>query len=242
MLKVDHIAVSYGEFEALSDVSFEVNAGEIVALLGVNGVGKTTTLRAISGIVPVRSGAIYFDGQPIHKLPAEQIVELGIVHVPEGRGLFTTLTVRENLELGAYTARARRQASETLERVFALFPVLKQRQSQLAGSLSGGEQQMCAIGRGLMAQPRLLMIDEMSLGLAPLLVQRMFEAVAEISRTGVSVLLVEQHVRHALRIANRACVLEKGRSVTFGPAQEVAQQIHFQSVYLGATAGGGARA
>lgn len=237
MLKVEHIAVSYGEFEALTDVSFEVNEGEMVALLGVNGAGKTTTLRAISGMIPVRSGSITYEGRPIHHLHAEDIVELGIVHVPEGRGLFGTLTVRENLELGAYTARARRQAAETMDAVFQLFPVLRERQSQLAGSLSGGEQQMCAIGRGLMARPRLLMIDEMSLGLAPLLVQKMFDAVAQIARTGVSVLLVEQHIRHALRIADRACVLEKGRTVTFGPARELADHIHFQSVYLGAAAG-----
>ncbi|MBO8140776.1 MAG: ABC transporter ATP-binding protein [Firmicutes bacterium] len=239
MLKVEHIAVSYGEFEALTDVSFEVNEGELVTLLGVNGAGKTTTLRAISGIVPARSGTITYDGRPIHKLEAEDIVELGIVHVPEGRGLFGTLTVRENLELGAYTARARRRASESMEMVFQLFPVLKQRQSQLAGSLSGGEQQMCAIGRGLMARPRLLMIDEMSLGLAPVLVQKMFEAVGQIVRAGVSVLLVEQHIRHSIRIADRACVLEKGRTVKFGPARELADQIHFQSLYLGAAAGGG---
>lgn len=241
MLKVEHIAVSYGEFEALTDVSFEVNEGEMVALLGVNGAGKTTTLRAISGMIPVRSGSITYEGRPIHHLHAEDIVELGIVHVPEGRGLFGTLTVRENLELGAYTARARRQAAETMDAVFQLFPVLRERQSQLAGSLSGGEQQMCAIGRGLMARPRLLMIDEMSLGLAPLLVQKMFDAVAQIARTGVSVLLVEQHIRHALRIADRACVLEKGRTVTFGPARELADHIHFQSVYLGAAAGKGER-
>ena len=233
MLKVEHLSVSYGDVQALRDVSVEVEEGKIVALLGPNAAGKSTTLRAISGVAKVRSGTITLDGEPIHRAPSYRIVEHGIIHVPEGRGLFSTLTVQENLELGAYTAKARKSTRETLEHVFRLFPRLQERQRQIAGSLSGGEQQMCAIARGLMAKPRILMIDEMSLGLAPVLVQAMFETVLEISGSGYTVLLVEQQIHRALQIAHSAFILENGRTVLSGIASELARHEHVKRVYLG---------
>jgi branched-chain amino acid transport system ATP-binding protein len=233
VLKVEHLSVSYGDVQALRDVSVEVEEGKIVALLGPNAAGKSTTLRAISGVAKVRSGTITLDGEPIHRAPSYRIVEHGIIHVPEGRGLFSTLTVQENLELGAYTAKARKSTRETLEHVFRLFPRLQERQRQIAGSLSGGEQQMCAIARGLMAKPRILMIDEMSLGLAPVLVQAMFETVLEISGSGYTVLLVEQQIHRALQIAHSAFILENGRTVLSGIASELARHEHVKRVYLG---------
>lgn len=233
MLEVENISVFYGEAQALSDVTFEVSEGSVAALLGPNGAGKTTTLRAISSLVPLRSGSIAFEGKPIHNLTAPQIVDLGIAHVPEGRNLFGTLSVRENLELGAYTSRARSLLEESLEQVFSFFPVLKDRQRQLAGSLSGGEQQMCAIGRGLMARPKLIMIDEMSLGLAPLVVQQMFENTRQIAESGITMLLVEQHVNRALELADYAYVLEEGRIALSGSAEEMAGHEHVKELYLG---------
>lgn len=233
MLRVERIRVFYGDVQALWDVSLAVAAGEIVALVGANAAGKSTTLRAISGLVRVRSGQILLDDEPIHFLPPHRIVEKGIVHVPEGRRLFTTLTVRENLEMGAFTPRARRRVKQRLAEVLELFPELADRLGQLAGSLSGGQQQMCALARGLMAVPRLLIIDEMSLGLAPLLVRRMFEAVRRIAETGVTILLVEQNIHHALTLAHRAYVLENGRIVMEGPARELASHEHLKRAYLG---------
>jgi len=233
VLKVEHLSVSYGDVQALRDVSVEVEEGKIVALLGPNAAGKSTTLRAISGVAKVRSGTITLDGEPIHRAPSYRIVEHGIIHVPEGRGLFSTLTVQENLELGAYTPKARKSTRETLEHVFRLFPRLQERQRQIAGSLSGGEQQMCAIARGLMAKPRILMIDEMSLGLAPVLVQAMFEVVLEISGSGYTVLLVEQQIHRALQIAHSAFILENGKTVLSGIASELARHEHVKKVYLG---------
>ncbi len=233
MLSVEHLSVSYGDVQALKDVSLEVAEGKIVALLGPNAAGKSTTLRAISGVAKVRSGTITLDGEPIHRAPSYRIVEHGIIHVPEGRGLFSTLTVQENLELGAYTSKARKSIRETLRHVFGLFPRLQERQHQIAGSLSGGEQQMCAIARGLMARPRILMIDEMSLGLAPVLVQAMFEIVLEISGSGYTVLLVEQQIHRALQIAHSAFILENGRTVLSGIASELARHEHVKRVYLG---------
>jgi branched-chain amino acid transport system ATP-binding protein len=205
----------------------------VVALLGPNGAGKTTTLRAISGLVPVRSGRITLDGKEIHSLSPPEVVDSGVAHVPEGRKLFGSLSVRENLELGAYTPRARSSLGQSLERGFGFFPELKGRQAQLAGSLSGGEQQMCAIGRGLMAQPRLIMIDEMSLGLAPLIVQKMFDNVREIAESGITVLLVEQHINRALELADHAYVLEEGSIALSGPADEMAGNEHVRKLYLG---------
>jgi branched-chain amino acid transport system ATP-binding protein len=233
VLEIENIDVFYGDLQALKGESLEVPEGNVVALLGPNGAGKTTTLRAISGLVPVRSGRITLDGKEIHSLSPPEVVDSGVAHVPEGRKLFGALSVRENLELGAYTPRARSSLSESLERVFALFPELKGRQGQLAGSLSGGEQQMCAIGRGLMAKPRLIMIDEMSLGLAPLIVQKMFDNVREIAESGVTVLLVEQHINRALELADRAYVLEEGSIALSGPADEMAENEHVRKLYLG---------
>lgn len=239
MLEVEHIGVAYGEVQAVWDASLRVEAGQVVALLGANGAGKSTTLRAISGVVRTVSGRILFEGEPVHHLPADRIVDRGIIHVPEGRGIFSTLTVRENLELGAYIPRARRHMRESLEQVYHLFPVLKEREKQLAGSLSGGEQQMCAIGRGLMARPVLLMIDEMSLGLAPLLVVKMFETVRQITASGVSCLLVEQHVRHALEISDYVFVMEKGRTALEGRADQLLDDPRFHELYLGTQAAAG---
>jgi branched-chain amino acid transport system ATP-binding protein len=233
VLEIENIDVFYGEVQALKGVSLEVPEGSVVALLGPNGAGKTTTLRAISGLVPVRSGRITLDGKEIHSLSSPDVVDSGIAHVPEGRKLFGSLSVRENLELGAYTPRARSSLGESLERVFGFFPELKGRQGQLAGSLSGGEQQMCAIGRGLMARPRLIMIDEMSLGLAPLIVQKMFDNVREIAQAGITVLLVEQHINRALELADHAYVLEEGSIALSGPAEEMAGNEHVRKLYLG---------
>ncbi len=233
MLKVEHIAVYYGDIQALKDVSLEVLEGKIVGLLGPNAAGKSTTLRAISGMAKIRSGRITLDGESIHRSPCYRIVENGIIHVPEGRGLFSTLTVQENLELGAYTPKARRSVRETLQHVFNLFPRLQERQRQMAGSLSGGEQQMCAIARGLMAKPRILMIDEMSLGLAPILVQAMFEIVREIAGSGYTVLLVEQQIHRALHLAHSAFILENGKTVLSGKTSELISHEHVKKVYLG---------
>ena len=233
MLKVEKIAVLYRDVQALREVSLDVPEGKIVALLGPNAAGKSTTLRAISGVVKVRSGRITLDEKSIHNLPAYQIVEKRIIHVPEGRGLFSTLTVQENLELGAYTSQARRFSHESLKRVFTLFPKLEERRLQVAGSLSGGEQQMCALARGLMAKPRLLMIDEMSLGLAPMLVQIMFDTVRKIAESGFTVLLVEQQIHRALQLAHSAFILENGRTVLSGETGDLIRHEHVKKVYLG---------
>lgn len=233
MLEVRHIAVHYGDVQAVKDVSLQVEEGNIAVLLGPNAAGKSTTLRAISGILRVRSGEIALDGEPIHNRPAHEIVERGVVHVPEGRGLFGSLTVLENLELGAYASKARRTKKDNLARVFTLFPRLAERRSLPAGSLSGGEQQMCAIARGLMACPRILMIDEMSLGLAPLLVRSMFQTVQEIAKTGITVLLVEQAVHRSLQVAKHGFILENGRTVLSGRTDELSRHEHVKKVYLG---------
>jgi branched-chain amino acid transport system ATP-binding protein len=233
VLKVESIAVFYGDVQALRDVWLEVPERKVVALLGPNAAGKSTTLKAISNVIRVRAGRITFQGKRIDGLPASQAVEMGIIHVPEGRGLFSTLTVRENLELGAYSARARSRLQESVEQVFGRFPVLKERQRQLGGSLSGGEQQMCAIARGLMACPHLLMIDEMSLGLAPRLVQQMFDIVRQISGVGITVLLVEQQIKRALQAAHSAYILENGTTVLSGPTNDLMGHEHVKRVYLG---------
>lgn len=233
MLEVRHISVHYGDVQAVKDVSLRVEEGSIAVLLGPNAAGKSTTLRAISGILTVRSGEVVLDGNRIHNRPPDDIVERGVIHVPEGRGLFSSLTVSDNLDLGAYTARARGEKKRSLAKVFALFPRLEERRNQLAASLSGGEQQMCAIARGLMACPRLLMIDEMSLGLAPLLVRAMFDTVSEIARTGITVLLVEQAVHRSLQVARSAFILENGRTVLSGTTDELARHEHVKKVYLG---------
>ncbi len=233
MLTLEGVDAFYGDLRALHDVSLEVRAGELVALVGANAAGKTTTLRVISGTLGARGGRVVFDGQDLAAVPAHSRVARGIVQVPEGRRLFPFMTVRENLLLGAHAPSARAAQDRSLEYVLRLFPVLEERAAQLAGSLSGGEQQMCAIGRALMARPRLLMLDEPTLGIAPVLVQRIFETVAAINRDGVTVLLVEQNVRRALALANRAVVLENGRVVLAGPARELLADERLKKAYLG---------
>ena len=233
LLRVDGIEVGYGDLTAVGDVSLEVREGEAVALIGANGAGKTTTLRAISGLLPLRRGRIEFEGQRLDGLTSAQIVARGIAHVPEGRQLFPTMTVLENLELGARTRAARARRDETLGRVFDLFPRLRERRGQLAGTLSGGEQQMCAIGRGLMACPRLLMLDEPSLGLAPVMVKAIFEDLGRINVQGLTILVVEQNVLRSLQLARRGYVLENGRVTRSGTGPELLASGHIKQAYLG---------
>jgi branched-chain amino acid transport system ATP-binding protein len=230
LLRLDSIEVGYRDLVAVRDVSLEVRAGEVVSLIGSNGAGKTTTLRAITGLLPLRRGRIDFDGDRIDGRASAQVVARGIAHVPEGRQLFPTMTVRENLELGA---RDRRTRAQVLEHVFALFPRLRERERQLAGTLSGGEQQMCAIGRGLMARPRLLLLDEPSLGLAPVMVKLIFENLRAINADGTAMLLVEQNVPRALALSHRGYVIENGRIVLDGPRDSLQQSPHIKRAYLG---------
>ena len=233
LLEVAELRSAYGGVVALWDVSFEVHAGQVVTLLGSNGAGKTTTLRTISGLLTAQSGSIRFDGQPIGHARSDQIVELGIVHVPEGRQLWARMSVQENLELGAYLPKPKAKRVESLERVFTLFPRLKERRQQMAGTLSGGERQMCALARGLMGLPKLLMLDEPSLGLAPQLVTEVFDSLRMLRQEGMTVLLVEQNVHQALELADNAYVLETGRVVLSGPSQELLADPRVQSAYLG---------
>jgi len=233
VLEVTDLHVAYGDVQALWGVSFRVGAGAIVTLLGSNGAGKTTTLRTVSGILRPRAGSIRLEGTELTRLPPHGIVALGVGHIPEGRRLWPGMTVLENLELGAYPAGARARRAESLEWVFHLFPRLSERRRQLAGTLSGGEQQMLAIGRALMVRPRLLMLDEPSLGLAPLLVAELFRTLQSINREGVTILLVEQNVHQALAIAHEAYVLETGRVVAAGPARELLHDPNIKGAYLG---------
>jgi len=233
MLKLDNINAAYGDLQALWDVSFQVNEGELVALVGPNGAGKTTTLRIISGLLRPISGHIEFDGRPLERHAAHKIVELGISQVLEGGKVFTTMSVQENLELGAFIGRARQVKDETLKRVYKIFPRLEERKTQRAGTLSGGERQMLAIGRALMSKPRLLLLDEPSFGLAPILVEQMFEMIKEINQQGVTVLLVEQNVRAALELTHRAYVLENGRIVGQGTGSDLLSFESIRSAYLG---------
>ena len=233
MLKLEGIDAFYGDLQALDGVSLEVKDGEIMALVGANAAGKSTTLRVISGLVNPRAGRVLLNGDDLTSVAAHRRVDRGIVQVPEGRRLFPFMTVAENLLLGAHAGRARAERDRTLAHVYGLFPVLSDRRSQLAGSLSGGEQQMCAIGRALMARPQILMLDEPTLGLAPVLVARIFETVRTINRQGVTVLLVEQNVRQALALAHRACVLESGRLVLEGQARELLGDDRLKRAYLG---------
>ncbi|HEY8394980.1 MAG TPA: ABC transporter ATP-binding protein [Thermaerobacter sp.] len=237
LLELKGVHVYYGHVHALKGIDLAVEEGEIVALLGANGAGKSTTLRAISGLVRPRQGTITFRGQDLTRLPAHRLPALGIAHAPEGRRVFGPLTVDENLTLGAYQRRDPRAVEETRRWVFDLFPRLKERRRQLAGTMSGGEQQMLAIGRALMSNPRLLLLDEPSLGLAPLLVRQIFETIREINRQGVTVLLVEQNARAALKLAHRAYVLETGRVALAGPSAELLRDARMQEVYLGGRAG-----
>jgi branched-chain amino acid transport system ATP-binding protein len=233
MLEIDQLAVAYGDVQVLWDLSLRVERGEIVILVGANGAGKTTLLRAISRTVPVRGGSISLDGERIDRAPSMRVVELGVAHVPEGRRLWPEMSVEDNLLLGAYPQRSRAAAQETLQHVFAMFPRVAERRRQVAGTLSGGEQQMVAIGRGLMSRPSILMLDEPSLGLAPIVVAEMFEAVRRINAEGTTVLLVEQNVRQALEIATRGYVVETGRVVGSGTRAELLASDEIRKAYLG---------
>ena len=233
MLELADVHVRYGNIRALQGVSIQVAQGELVALIGSNGAGKTTILRTISGLLRPSEGAIVFEGADISRASTDRIVALGISHCPEGRRIFGSLTVRENLHLGAVSQSDKRAAGDDLEAVFMLFPLLKERLGQAGGTLSGGEQQMLAIGRALMSRPRLLLLDEPSLGLAPLLVERIFETIAELKRQGRTILLVEQNVHHALDIADRAYVMETGRITLDGPAGVLRQDPKVEQSYLG---------
>jgi branched-chain amino acid transport system ATP-binding protein len=233
LLEVKDIRASYGAIEALHGVSLEVGDDEVVTLIGSNGAGKSTTLRAISGLTQARAGTIEFDGTEITRRPAQEIVGHGIALVPEGRHVFPRMTVRENLDLGAHKRRDADMSGD-LERVFTLFPRLDERQRQKAGTMSGGEQQMLAIGRALMARPRLLMLDEPSMGLAPILVQRIYETIAEIHKSGVAILLVEQNANYALDISNRGYVLETGEVAISDASERLRDNPEVQKAYLGA--------
>ena len=233
MLKIENINVFYGAIHAIKDISIEVNEGEIVTLIGANGAGKSTTLRTISGLLKPKTGKITFEGKDIAGIPAQAIVKTGISQVPEGRRVFANMTVMENLELGAYIRSDKSGIAEDMNSVFERFPRLLERKSQLAGTLSGGEQQMLAMGRALMSRPRLLLLDEPSMGLAPLLVKEIFTIVQEINRTGTTVLLVEQNANMALSIANKAYVLETGRITLSGDAKELAASEEVRKAYPG---------
>jgi branched-chain amino acid transport system ATP-binding protein len=233
VLRLDGVEAGYGDVTAVRGVSLEVRAGEIVALIGGNGAGKTTTLRAIAGLLPLRQGRVELDDRRLSGLGPAAVVAAGIAHVPEGRQLFPTMTVLENLELGARTPDGRARRADTLARVFALFPRMAERTGQLAGTLSGGEQQMVAIGRALMARPRLLMLDEPSLGLAPVVVGSIFANLAAINRDGLTILLVEQNVLRALRVSHRAYVLENGTITLTGPSATLLTDERIKRAYLG---------
>jgi len=239
LLEVRDLVTAYGSIEALHGISFRVEQDEIVALLGANGAGKTTALRTISGLLRPRSGEVYFAGERIDTRPAHEIVRLGLTHVPEGRWIFSLMTVEENLRLGAYVER--RLPRDALDRVFALFPRLAERRAQVAGTLSGGEQQMLAMARALMTKPRLLLLDEPSMGLAPVLVRLIFQKISDINREGTTVLLVEQNANAALRLAHRAYCLANGRVALEGPAAELARNEAVRQAYLGIAAGASAR-
>ena len=233
MLKVDNINLYYGGIHALKDLSLEVKKGEIVTLIGANGAGKTSTLRAISGLEPIKSRTISYKDENLKKVPSHKIVSLGLSHVPEGRKIFANLTVKENLELGAYLRKNKSEVKSDMEMVFSKFPRLKERRKQIAGTLSGGEQQMLAIGRALMNRPEMLILDEPSMGLAPLVVKDIFDTIVEINKSGTTILLVEQNANMALSIANRAYVLETGKIVLSGKASDLLNDDSIKSAYLG---------
>jgi branched-chain amino acid transport system ATP-binding protein len=233
VLNIEDLDVYYGDLQALRGISLKVEEGEIVAMIGSNGAGKSTTIKTISGMLRARKGLISWFNQPITNLSTSVIVGTGIIQIPEGRQLFPTLSVLENLELGALNPRARKDKRDNLKRIFGLFPRLEERKNQSAGTLSGGEQQMLAIGRGLMSKPSILMLDEPSLGLSPLLVRSIFGIISQINQEGTTILLVEQNIHYALRMAQRAYVLENGEIVKHGPAQELLQDDHIRQTYLG---------
>ena len=233
MLKVDNIQVYYGMINAIKGVSFEVNEGEVIALIGANGAGKTTILHTITGLVAPKSGHVYFEDKDLTKMPAYKIVYLGMAHVPEGRRIFQQLTVYENLKLGAFSVKDKVQIEKNLNYVYAHFPRLAERKNQVAGTLSGGEQQMLAMGRALMSNPKIILMDEPSMGLSPLLVNEIFKIIREVSKDGTTVLLVEQNAKKALSIADRAYVLETGNIVMEGKASELLDNPRIKAAYLG---------
>jgi branched-chain amino acid transport system ATP-binding protein len=233
MLKIEKLNFSYDDLQVLWDIELTVNEGEIVTVVGSNGAGKSTTLKNISKLVKPSSGSIIFNGIDLTRLESHEVVELGIVQVPEGRKIFPEMSVRENLRMGSFIKSAKNDREANMERVFSLFPRLKEREKQLGGTMSGGEQQMLAIGRGLMTNPKLLLLDEPSLGLSPLLVKNIFEIITEINRQGVTILLVEQNVFQSLRIAHRAYVLETGRVVLTGRGEELLNDDHVKKAFLG---------
>lgn len=233
MLKVEHLNVFYGDLQVLWDVSFEVKDGEIVVLLGANGAGKSTTLKAISSLLKPAAGSIEFQGSRLDHVASHKVIEFGVAHVPEGRRLFPEMTVEENLIMGSLTPEAKARRKQTIQRIYGLFPRLEERKRQNAGTLSGGEQQMLAIGRGLMSLPKLLMFDEPSLGLAPILVMEIFRIVKMINKEGVTILLVEQNVKHTLAMCDRAYVLENGRITLSGTGNEFLNNDHVKEAYLG---------
>ncbi len=233
MLKVENVEVSYGMINAIKGVSFEVKEGEIIALIGSNGAGKTTILHTITGLISPKAGRIFFEGQDITKMPAHKIVGMGMAHVPEGRRIFQELTVLENLKLGAFLLRDKKQIAKNMEYVYTHFPRLAERKNQVAGTLSGGEQQMLAMGRALMSSPKILLMDEPSMGLSPLLVSEIFNIIGEVSADGTTVLLVEQNAKKALSIADRAYVLETGKISLTGKASELMNNESIKKAYLG---------
>ncbi|OUP18120.1 ABC transporter ATP-binding protein [Lachnoclostridium sp. An196] len=233
MLEIKDLSVYYGVIQALKGISFEVNEGEVIALIGANGAGKTTTLHTVSGLIAPKSGSVIFEGQDITKTPAHKIVSMGMAHVPEGRRVFASLSVLQNLRLGAYTRNDKEEIEESLRKVYKRFPRLEERKNQPAGTLSGGEQQMLAMGRALMSNPRIILMDEPSMGLSPILVNEIFDIIKEVSAGGTTVLLVEQNAKKALSIADRGYVLETGRIVLEGKAQELLNNKSVQSAYLG---------
>jgi branched-chain amino acid transport system ATP-binding protein len=234
MLKINNLNVNYGAVRALKDVSLEVDDGELVTLIGANGAGKTTTLHAISGLLSVASGSIELDGTDLRKMPAGRIIRSGLAHVPEGRHVFSQMTVLENLYMGAYSLRDKASIEKNMEMVYGHFPRLRERSSQLAGTLSGGEQQMLATGRALMTNPTMLLMDEPSMGLSPILVGEIFSIITELHKAGITILLVEQNAKMALGIADRAYVLETGTIKMSGPADELARDERIKKAYLGA--------
>ena len=233
MLKVSNLNISYKKINAVRNVSFEIREGEIVSLIGANGAGKTSTMRAISGLVKARSGSILFNGKEVLGMTPTQIVASGIVHVPEGRQVFSKLSVGENLEMGGYLTKDRKVVRERMDRIFQLFPILKERIHQKAGSLSGGEQQMLAIGRGLVTGSKLLLLDEPSLGLAPIIVEQVFEVIQKLKESGMTILLVEQNAWDAMAISDRTYIMESGAIVLEGPSEEVAENEEVKRIYLG---------
>ena len=233
MLEVKNLEVYYGVIQAIKGISFEVNEGEVIALIGANGAGKTTTLQTITGMLQPKAGEIIFEGKDISKIPGHKIVSMGMAHVPEGRRVFAELSVYENLKLGAYTRKDKKEIEETLARVYKSFPRLEERKNQLAGTLSGGEQQMLAMGRALMSKPKIILMDEPSMGLSPILVEEIFHIIREISASGTTVLLVEQNAKKALAIADRAYVLETGNIVLSVDAKEMMNNDSIKKAYLG---------